>query len=155
VQTATFIFPTDARWTNGPPPEFTAQVTGGDSRIQVTGLNVVGVEIKRLFRTDAIRALLLGMMLVAVLLFLDFRSLRLTAYGLLQLSIGVVWMLGLMRACSIQMNFVNAFATTMILGVGIDYGIHLIHRIWEERSLTNFGVLETGKAVVMASLTNI
>jgi len=95
------------------------------------------------------------MVLVAALLALDFRSLRLTIYGILQLTVGIVWMLGLMKAFDIRMNFVNAFATTMILGVGIDYGIHLIHRIWEERSLSNSGVLETGKAVVMAALTNI
>ncbi len=154
ARVATLLFPADARWINGPPPEFRAAVENADGT-RLTGLNVVGIEIKRLFRADAALALLLGLSLVAVLLTLDFRSPRLTLYGMLQLLTGVLWMIALMSVSGIQMNFVNAFATTMILGVGIDYGIHLIHRIWEERSLTSFGVLETGKAVVMAALTNV
>jgi predicted exporter len=154
-RSATFLFPTDRRWVAGPPAEFRAAVEGTDGKVKLTGANVVGTEIKRLFRTDAIIALALGLVLVAVLLSLDFRSLRLTVFGMLQLAVGVLWMVALMSVAGIQMNFVNAFATTMILGVGIDYGIHLIHRIWEERSLTSFGVLETGKAVVMAALTNV
>ncbi|MEK7283448.1 MAG: MMPL family transporter, partial [Acidobacteriota bacterium] len=73
----------------------------------------------------------------------------------IQLLVGVVWMLGCMRLLGIKMNFVNAFVTTMILGVGIDYGIHIIHRISQE-GLSNFdGLMETGKAVVMAALTNV
>jgi hypothetical protein len=50
------------------------------------------------------------------------------------------------------MNFVNAFVTCMILGVGIDYGIHIIHRITQEGLDNPTGLLETGKAVVMAAL---
>jgi hypothetical protein len=155
IRTATFIFPSPIRWKDTAPTEFVQSLQENDPGIVVTGLAVVSREVKGLFRTDAKIALALGMLLVAVLLMLDFRSVRLTFYGLLQLGVGVVWMLGLMKAANIQMNFVNAFATTMILGVGIDYGIHLIHRIWEERSLSNDGVLETGKAVVMAALTNV
>ena len=153
--TATFIFPASDRFRAESPAPFVDDLQGGDPEVLVTGLPVVSQEVKKLFRTDAKVALGLGMALVAGLLLLDFRSLRLTLYGMLQLGLGVVWMLGLMKAADIKMNFVNAFATTMILGVGIDYGIHLIHRIWEERSLTNEGVLETGKAVVMAALTNV
>ena len=64
-------------------------------------------------------------------------------------------MLGCMSLFHIKMNFVNAFVTTMILGVGIDYGIHIIHRISQE-GLSNFeGLMETGKAVVMAAMTNV
>jgi predicted RND superfamily exporter protein len=155
VRTATFIYTAEARWNEGPPPAFADGLTAGDDRVQVTGLNVIGVEIKRLFRADALRALAVGTLVVALLLMLDFRSVRLTAYGLLQLGVGVVWMLGLMSLSGIEMNFVNAFATTMILGVGIDYGIHMVHRIWHERVVTSRGTLETGKAVVMAALTNI
>ena len=155
VRTATFIFPVAGRSKEAATESFSSALQGGDPKVEVTGMGVVSAEVKRLFRTDAKVALVLGMVLVAALLALDFRSLRLTIYGILQLTVGIVWMLGLMKAFDIRMNFVNAFATTMILGVGIDYGIHLIHRIWEERSLSNSGVLETGKAVVMAALTNI
>src|SRR4029453_14963187 len=60
-----------------------------------------------------------------------------------------------LKVLGIQMNFINAFATTMILGVGVDYGIHMIHRLSRASSPADEGILETGKAVVMAALTNI
>ena len=135
-----------------------APAPGGDAMAAdttVTGLNVMGTRMKAMFRTDALRAVGLGITLVFVMLLIDFRNLKLTAYGLAQLLVGIVWMLGLMRWAGVQMNFVNAFATTMILGVGIDYGIHLIHRILEQGSVATEGAVETGKAVVMAALTNI
>jgi len=53
------------------------------------------------------------------------------------------------------MNFVNAFVTTMILGVGIDYGIYIIERISQEGLSNPAGLLETGKAVIMAALSNV
>jgi predicted RND superfamily exporter protein len=73
---------------------------------------------------------------------------------MLQLLAGVTPCWG-MRLCGIAMNFVNAFATTMILGVGVDYGIHILHRLARAEKPGDEGVLETGKAVVMAALTNI
>jgi predicted RND superfamily exporter protein len=88
-------------------------------------------------------------------LWLDFRSLWLMVLANIQLLTGVTWMLAMMTILDIKMNFVNAFVTTMILGVGIDYGIHIIHRISQEGLSNPNGLLETGKAVIMAALTNI
>ncbi|MFN7970803.1 MAG: MMPL family transporter [Acidobacteriota bacterium] len=152
---ATFVFPARGAWGDSAPAEFLRDVAGGDPHVGVTGLNVVGITVKRMFREDAARAFAIGLALVAALLVVDFRSIRLALYGMAQLLVGIIWLLGGMAVLGIQMNFVNAFATTMILGVGIDYGIHVTHRAWEERSLTSAGVLETGKAVVMAALTNV
>jgi len=92
---------------------------------------------------------------VALLLWLGFRSLWLALLANLQLLTGVIWMLAGMQILGIKMNFINAFVTTMILGVGIDYGIHIIHRISQEGLDNPEGLLETGKAVVMAALTNV
>ena len=29
------------------------------------------------------------------------------------------------------MNFMNIFVTTMIIGIGVDYGVHMLHRYRE------------------------
>jgi hypothetical protein len=111
--------------------------------------------MRDIFRRDAWKAVLLGLALVTVLLWLDFKSVGLTILANAQVLTGVVWMLGAMHLLDIKMNFVNAFVTCMILGVGIDYGIHIIHRISQEGLSNPAGLLETGKAVVMAALTNV
>ena len=150
-----YLFPASAESKRIAPPALVEALDHPGQGIEITGVNIASAELKRIFGRDAWRAVILGLILVTILLWLDFRSLWLTTLANVQLLLGVVWMLGCMRLFGIKMNFVNAFVTTMILGVGIDYGIHIIHRISQE-GLSNFeGLMETGKAVVMAALTNV
>ena len=153
--TATYVFPAPGRLESAQLAKVVTQLEEGDKGVEATSVVLVGLELRRLFRRDAVRAVLLGLALVGVLLYLDFRKLGLTLFALLQLLLGVLAMLGAMGLLGIKMNFVNAFATTMILGVGVDYGIHIIHRLSRSEAPSDEGVQETGKAVVMAALTNV
>jgi hypothetical protein len=155
VRVVTYMFLADKRWKRGPPPGLVETITGGDPGIVVTGTNIVNREFRHIFMREAPRAVMLGLLVVFVLLWIDFRSLRLTAIAMAQLVCGVVLMLGAMKVADIRLNYVNAFVATMILGVGIDYSIHLVHRFTLSRGRVEAGLLETGKAVVMAALTNI
>ena len=154
-RSVTYLFPADRDAKRHAPPRLVAALDHPDQGVEITGVNIVSVELRRIFRRDAWRAVILGLILVSVLLWLDFRSLWLTTLANIQILLGVVWMLGAMQILGFKMNFVNAFVTTMILGVGIDYGIHIIHRISQEGLSNPAGLLETGKAVVMAALTNV
>lgn len=153
--TATYIFPRTELADRNRLEQIAVEIAHGDPKVEVTGVALVGAELRRLFRRDSVRAVLLGLLIVGVLLYVDFRKMSLTLFAMLQLLAGVLAMLGAMRLCGIQMNFVNAFATTMILGVGVDYGIHIIHRLARADAPDDERALETGKAVVMAALTNI
>jgi len=154
-QTVTYLFPSSPNAKRHVPRALVSALNDPGHGVELTGVNIASAEMRRIFRRDAWRAVLLGIGLVAVLLYLDFRSLRLTLLANVQLLAGVIWMLAGMQILGIKMNFINAFVTTMILGVGIDYGIHIIHRISQEGLENPDGLLETGKAVVMAALTNV
>lgn len=155
VRVVTYLSLSDPAWKRQPPPGLVESLTAGDSRIIVTGTNVVSQEFRRIFSREAPRALLLGLAVVFILLIIDFRSLRLTGIALAQLVCGVILMLGAMKVLDIHLNYVNAFVATMILGVGIDYSIHLVHRMSLTGGKVESGLLETGKAVVIAAFTNI
>ena len=154
-QSVTYLFPASPTAKRHAPPALVRALDDPQNGVEITGVNVASAEMRRIFRRDAWRAVLLGIGLVAFLLWLDFRSLWLTLLANIQLLSGVIWMLAGMQMLGIKMNFINAFVTTMILGVGIDYGIHIIHRISQEGLDNPDGLLETGKAVVMAALTNV
>jgi predicted RND superfamily exporter protein len=64
-------------------------------------------------------------------------------------------MLGCMKLLHMDINYANAFVATMIMGVGIDYSIHLVHRLHANGGVVDDGVLETGKGVVLAAATNV
>ena len=151
----TYIFPSDPKAKRVAPPQLVRALDKPKDGIEITGVNIASAELRRIFKRDAWRAVMLGIALVTVLLWLDFRSVWLTTLANMQVFLGVIWMLAAMHLAGIKMNFVNAFVTCMILGVGIDYGIHIIHRITQEGLDNRTGLLETGKAVVMAALTNV
>ncbi len=152
---ALYMFMEEGRWRREAPPGLVEELEAVDSGISVTGVNVVSKRLRDMFARDARLAIALGLVLVSVLLWLDFRSVKMMMLANLQVLGGVVWMLGGMSLAGVDMNFVNCFVATMILGVGVDYGIHLIHRMRLNGGVIDAGVMETGKAVAMAAMTNV
>ncbi len=68
VRVVTYLYPTRPEWRRTPPPGLVEALSLGDGGITVTGTNVLGRELKRIFLRDAWRAAFLGLTLVAVLL---------------------------------------------------------------------------------------
>jgi predicted RND superfamily exporter protein len=155
VRIVTWLYTSDPRWRRNPPPDLVESIQADDPGIVVTGTNVAGRELRRIFLHDSRLAVALGLALVAVLLWIDFRSSRLMAIALGQLLTGVLMMLGVMKLLDMHINYANAFVATMIMGVGIDYSIHLVHRLHRNGGVLDEGVLETGKGVVLAAATNV
>lgn len=155
VRIVTYLYTSDPNFRRNPPPGLVEALEAGDPGVVVTGTNVVGRELRGIFLHDSRLAVALGLVLVAILLWIDFRSASLTAIALAQLVSGVLIMLGCMKLLNMQINYANAFVATMIMGVGIDYAIHLVHRLHQNGGILDEGVLETGKGVALAAATNV
>jgi predicted RND superfamily exporter protein len=67
---------------------------------------------------------------------------------------GMIWMLGTMALLGLRVNFMNIFVVTMIIGIGVDYGVHLLHR-WHEAGGDPQALSETAKAIAVAALTTM
>ena len=57
----------------------------------------------------------------------DFRSLSKTLIALTPLAMGVILSLGLMGLFGVPLNPANMIAFPLILGVGVDNGVHVLH----------------------------
>ncbi len=126
---------------------------------ELTGMNVLSKSLRGEVRRDAILSALIGLLAVTLLLWIDFRNVRSALLALLPLLVGVVWMIGAMVVLDLHMNFMNIFVITMIIGIGVDYGIHVIHRYQEEKAEPGgdpvLAVEETARGVFLAALTTI
>jgi len=91
---------------------------------------------------------------VILLLLLDLRSFRYMFLGLLPLACGSIWMLGFMDIRGLDYNLANIFALPLILGVGIDNSVHLLHRYRQDRDL-NAAFKNTGSAIILSSTTTM
>ncbi|MFP4548806.1 MAG: efflux RND transporter permease subunit, partial [Fidelibacterota bacterium] len=105
---------------------------------------------------DGKRAAILTLVVVFVMLLIDFRSLKITILAMLPLISGFTWMLGIMGLLGIKITLVNVMALPLILGIGIDDGIHILHRYKTEGKGAIKQVLSsTGKAIVITSFTTM
>ena len=94
--------------------------------------------------------------IVALLMLVNFRSLRWAGLALVPLVVGILWMLLLMEVFGIMLNFYNMIVLPAVLGIGNDAGVHLVHRYREEGEGTIWPVLRsTGEHVTMGSLTTM
>jgi hypothetical protein len=123
---------------------------------EATGFPVVFEKMSRNILNGFQMAVVVGALAVTLILLIDFRSLRDTALALLPLALGVIWMMGAMRLLGFDFNFANLVAVPLIIGVGIDNGVHVIQRMRLEGREGMARVLRhTGRAILIASLTTM
>jgi predicted RND superfamily exporter protein len=132
--------------------EFRTLLTALDP--EVTGLPMTFLAWGELFRQGLEQSAFVALFLIVFLVWLDFRNVRYTALAFLPLVLGTVWMVGAMNWLSIDYNFANVIALPLILGIGIDSGVHVLHR-YREGTTPDRLPLTTGKAVLMSSLTTV
>lgn len=105
---------------------------------------------------DGRNAILLSFMVVFLLLLLDFRSIRFALITMIPLVFGAVWMVGLLKILGLQLTLVNVMGIPMIVGIGIDDGVHFMHRYRiEGKGQIRTVVSSTGKAILVTSLTTM
>ena len=122
----------------------------------VTGFISVFRVLIDIISADGRLAAALTLVVVFALLLVDFRSLRLALMAMTPLVFGAVWMLGVMRLGGLQLTLLNIIGVPLILGIGVDDGVHLLHRYRIEGSGSIATVFRsTGKAVLLTSLTTM
>ncbi|PEN12314.1 transporter [Longibacter salinarum] len=118
--------------------------------------SLVAADMLRIMRSEAPWMVLGTFLIVALLMYLNFRSVRWAALALVPLVVGILWMLLLMEIFGLQLNFYNMIVLPAVLGIGNDAGVHLVHRYREEGWGSIFQVLRsTGEHVTIGSLTTM
>ena len=70
---------------------------------------------------------------VALLVVVTFRSVARPLMGILALAMGVCWAFGFAAVAVGHLNMLSMVLAPMLIGIGMDYGIHLLARYEEER----------------------
>jgi len=98
--------------------------------------------------------LALTTLVILVILWLDFRSSLLTAIAMAPLGVGIAWLLFWMGLLDIPFNLGNFFGLPVIAGLGIDSGVHLIHRYREKGEIGD--MLKTvSPAIILSTVTTL
>jgi predicted RND superfamily exporter protein len=121
---------------------------------KATGVAPMALALMDVFARDGRNAILLTLLIVFLLLWADLGGIRYSLMAMLPLACGVFWMVGLMYLSGILLSMMTVIALPMIVGIGIDDGVHIIHR-WRSEGNGNVEKVfsSTGKAVLLTSLT--
>jgi predicted RND superfamily exporter protein len=109
-------------------------------------------QMKRGFEWAAVYALAA----IVVVLMLDLRRVRDLLLGLFPLAVGVVMTLGVMGLCGVALNPANMIALPLIVGVGVDNGVHVLHDYRGRAAGVAYRLgAATGRGVLVAALTTV
>jgi uncharacterized protein len=91
---------------------------------------------------------------VAFVLLLDFRSPRLALLALVPVLVGVGATAGTLGWAGVSFSVMTVIVLPLLVGLGVDDGIHVVHRIAEDDSQPySVAAAAVGRAIVMTTLT--
>ncbi len=118
--------------------------------------SIVAANMLRLMLDESPLMIVLTSGVLLLILLLTFRSWRYTLLALFPLVIGVIWMVGLLMATGVQLSFYNLVVLPAMLGIGVDGGVHIVHRFIEDgRGSIRHILSSTGEHVFVGSLTTL
>jgi hydrophobe/amphiphile efflux-3 (HAE3) family protein len=130
--------------------------------MQVTGEGVISSEINEI--TSAANTIIGPSIFIIIfgILLLNFRRLSYVLLAMLALSIATIWLFGTMVLLGIDFNVIAVALTPLILGLGVDYAVHLFHNYRTEiengrkpSEAIRYSVQDIGTAMFLAMITTV
>jgi uncharacterized protein len=88
----------------------------------------------RQMQQSYVHAALYALLAVSIVLLLDFGRLRWCLLSMVPMAVGMAIMLGLMGWLDIPLNPANMIVLPLILGIGLDDGVHVVHDFRRQRA---------------------
>lgn len=131
-------------------------------KVSLTGTPPMRATISQLLAHDAAFTLTLAAIIILLLLFVMERSITKGLLIFLPLMIGLIWTMGTMGWLKIPLSVATVGLGAMILGLGVEYGVFMLTRYKEERSLGKnqlksllVAVPSVGSAIFGSGMTTI
>jgi len=162
-KTVTYISPNKDLWSRADTSQFKEMIIRKleekgikRSLYMVTGPNLLTGELKTLIMDNLKASLWIAGIGILVVLFVYYRSLKWVFFAITPLLIGLASLTGIMTILGLDFNFINLIVIPMIVGIGIDDGVHFTntYRLSDPFKMSE-GMILTGRAVVLTSLTTI
>jgi len=149
-----YVYPTSGTWPRFLPDEL-QQFRKRHPEGALTGVNLVSQTLRGIIQADAVRASIIGFLVVFVLLWGGFRSFSRACLVFVPFVAGCTCMLGFMAAFKLEFNFMNIFAGLMLVGTATDYAVYMLQRYDESPDQFPENARETARAVTLAAMMSI
>ena len=124
------------------------------------GVPVLSSDIMEGMKSTQIKTTILALVLSLIVVSLLFKSALLGIFSIIPVGLTIIWEFGVLKVTGWNFDLFTIMVSALIIGLGIDFSIHVIYRFREEyeksgdptKSLENT-VLNVGKAVISATVT--
>lgn len=130
--------------------------------IGITGGYAVAAQEESLIRGDLLGCLIGSVLGISLLFFVAYRSAMVLIFVLLPLGVGLQLALGTLSVLFDKIHMLAAAFATVILGLGVDFAIHVYDRYTAERqkglnktAAIDKSIFKTGSAVLAGGLTTL
>ena len=130
-----------------------------DGPVYLAGIPVMSGAILETLRRDLPRQMGLAALIIGLVLFLNFRSLRGVFMPLITVGVALIWSLGLGGWLGFKLGMISSILPVVVLAVGSSFTLHILNRYYhelaEEKSKTEairLAVRETGLGVLISAL---
>jgi hopanoid biosynthesis associated RND transporter like protein HpnN len=151
-----FAFPAENVWDYQALAQFVEDLKTVDP--DVIGAPVTNYAYIQAIKEGYEKAGLYALCGILLLSFLTLRRALSTLLAMVPLGVGAVWTLGLMGLFDVSFNMANLLFIPLLIGMGIDNGLHTVHRFLAAREGAERSLplpRSTGKAVTLSTLTTI
>ncbi len=146
------VFAKEDLWNYEPLERFVGDIKAADP--EACGRPFSTLEGLKAMHDGFLWAGVYALIAIVLVLLVDFGNVKHTLLALLPLSIGMIASLGILTLCGIALNPANMIAFPIILGVGVNYGIHVLHNYRERRRGPQYTLSYViGRGVAVAALT--
>jgi hypothetical protein len=147
-----YVYPKDDIWDERSMINFNKLLlsTAGEA----TGPSIIWARILEYLKKDILLTTSFSALVIFIVLFINFRSFILSLLAMVPVLLALIWTLGTMGFLGLKLNYASIVGIPLILGIGIDDGVHIIHRyLLEGQSNLPFVLRSTGRAILLTTLT--
>ncbi len=131
-------------------------------RIRLAGVPLIQQELSKMIKSSMLNSLWSSILLVFLITFLLYRSFVSSLLPLIVVFVSVAWLYGTMGYFNLGISTLAGGVAAIVIGVGIDYAIHLMNRYKYERKqgkkieeAVEEAVVSTGTALFATAATTL
>ena len=112
--------------------QYNSKINGYGEIKQLTGLSAITVELNEMLMDQQFRFTFISLLLVFLCLLIVFRSFRYASLTMLPIILLLLWEPSLLVLLGIPLNVSTIMVSSIAIGVGIDFAVHITERVMEE-----------------------
>jgi hypothetical protein len=131
-------------------------------RLELTGTPIIQQKLADLINQDRVNTSWISTLLVLIITMIMFRSFTTAIVPIVVVTISVNWLYGTMGYAGLPISTLAGGVAAMVIGIGIDYAIHLMNKFKYERKKgmdvkqsVEAAVVDTGTALTATSVTTM